>query len=150
MKVVQKLFRTSLSIMVLTLIHHAYGAVIYEQSFRLHVAYFTIPVILILILGFRIYQNYPSKISGKIAFGVFMVTTAIIPVGMIGLYEGGYNHLVKNILYFGSIHQTTLDQLFPPPLYEMPNDFLFEATGIFQFILGVYGVYYLVAFWKEK
>ena len=136
--------------MVLTIIHHAYGAMIYEASFRLHAVFFAIPVIVILLLTYRIYRKHSSAISGKVAFWVFMVVTILISVGMIGLFEGGYNHLMKNLLYFGSTSQATLKQLFPPPTYEMPNDFWFEATGILQFFSGVYCMYYLFRLWKEK
>lgn len=136
--------------MVLTLIHHAYGALIYEESFRLHAAYFAIPVILVLMGSYRIYRRHTSQTSGNIAFWIFIVIVAIVPIGMIGLFEGGYNHLLKNILYFGGISHAVLDQLFPPPMYEMPNDILFEATGILQFFLGVYAAYCFVEFGKGK
>lgn len=146
MKTFNKIFLSSVSVMVLTLIHHAYGAIIYEAPFRLHVAFFAIPVILILLLAYRIYRNRSSSVSGKVAFWVFMVVTVLASIGMIGLYEGGYNHLAKNLLYFGGISQAMLDQLFPPPTYEVPDNFWFEATGILQFFAGIYCLYYLVRF----
>jgi hypothetical protein len=136
--------------MILTIIHHAYGAMIYEAPFRLHAVFFAVPVIIILLLTYRMYRKRSSAVSGKVAFWVFMVVTVLISVGMIGLFEGGYNHLVKNLLYFGGTSQATLIQLFPPPTYEMPNDFWFEATGILQFFSGVYCMYYLFRLWKEK
>lgn len=136
--------------MVLTLIHHAYGALIYEEPFRLHVAYFAIPVIGILWFTSRLYQKNPVQKSGNIAFWVFMFFSLFISTGLIGLYEGGYNHLLKNVLYFGGADPETLNRLFPPPMYEMPNDLLFEVTGIFQLILAIYALFCLVIFWKEK
>ncbi len=146
----QKLSQSSQSIMVLTLIHHAYGALIYEESFRLHVAYFAIPVIVILWFTSRLYQKNPSEKYGIIAFRMFMFFTLFISTGMIGLYEGGYNHLLKNVLYYGGTNPETLTRLFPPPMYEMPNDLLFEVTGVFQFILAIYALFCLVIFRKEK
>ncbi len=68
---------------------------------------------------------------------------------MIGFFEGGYNHLVKNILFFGGAHQATLHQLFPGPEYEMPNDLWFEVTGILQFFIGLWAAYYLFKTWRE-
>lgn len=149
MKTFHKIFLSSIGIMVLTLIHHAYGAIIYEAPFRLHVAFFAIPVILILLLTYRIYRKRSSAVSGKIAFWIFMGVTILASISMIGLFEGGYNHLVKNLLFFGGTPQATLNQLFPPPTYEMPNDFWFEATGILQFFAGIYCIYYLVRFRRK-
>lgn len=147
---IQKIFQTSLSIMILTLLHHAYGALIYEEPFRLHVVFIAIPVILIMIMSFRLFQRKSSALIKKLAFTVFMLVSISIPVSAIGLYEGGYNHLLKNVLYFGGSSQAMLNQLFPPPLYEMPNSFIFEVTGIFQFVLGIYAVYCMMLFWKER
>lgn len=45
--------------------------------------------------------------------------------------EGLYNHVVKNALYWIGL-PGPWTRLFPPPTYEMPNDLLFEVTGILQ------------------
>ena len=79
-----------------------------------------------------------------------IVRTLLVPVGLIGFFEGGYNHGVKNVLYFGGLPRATLDQLFPPPRYEMPNDLWFEVTGILQFFLGLCAAYYLWKLWWES
>jgi hypothetical protein len=60
----------------------------------------------------------------------------IIPVAMIGIYEGGYNHLFKNLVFFIRGEAEAL-ALFPPPLYEMLRNFVFEATGVVQFPLSI-------------
>lgn len=150
MKSFKKLFWSSIGIMVLTLIHHVYGALIYEEPFRLHVAYFAVPVILVLWATARVWQVRPESLHGKVSLGIFMILTAVVAAGMFGLYEGGYNHLLKNTLFFGGAPQETLTRLFPPPKYEMPNDFLFESTGTLQFFAGVYTVYCGVRFWRTK
>jgi peroxiredoxin len=64
------------------------------------------------------------------------VLILLFPVGAIGLYEGGYNHVLKNLTYFiGGEAQARA--LFPPPLYEMPRDVFFEATGVAQLPLSI-------------
>lgn len=146
----QKIFQSSLSIMILTLIHHVYGALIYEDPFRLHVAYVAIPIILILLLSFRIFQRKLSALITRVSFAVFMLVSILIAVSVIGLYEGGYNHLLKNLLYFGGTSEVTLDRLFPPPVYEMPKSYFFEVTGIFQFVLSIYAIYCMMQYFKER
>lgn len=145
----QKIYQSSISIMFLTLIHHAYGAFIYEDPFRLHVAYAAIPVILILLLTFRIVQGKSSALIRQFAFAVFMLASVSMTISVIGLYEGGYNHLLKNLLFFGGTSQATLDLLYPPAVYEMPSSYFFEVTGIFQSVFGIYAIYCLIQFWKE-
>lgn len=135
--------------MFLTLIHHAYGAAIYDEPFRLHVAFIAIPVILILMLCFHIYQKQASPLSRNISIWVFTLITIVIPVGVIGLYEGTYNHLLKNVMYFGGASQAAINKFFPSPIYEMPNNYIFEVTGIFQFVLGVHLIWSMIKFGKE-
>ncbi|MEX0646203.1 MAG: hypothetical protein WEA56_01315 [Balneolaceae bacterium] len=143
-KTIKSFFAASVGTMVLTLIHHAYGAFIYDEPFRLHVTLIAVPVILVLYLTFRFYQKHRETKKGKILYRLFITMAIVFPIGVIGLYEGGYNHLVKNILYFGGISPELFAQLFPPPMYEMPNNFLFETTGIAQFVMGVSGLYFLL------
>lgn len=150
MKTFRKIFLSSLGTMVLTIIHHAYGALIYEAPFRLHVVFYAIPVIVILYLAYRIYRRSVSPYLTRVAFWMIMGITLLFPVGLIGLFEGGYNHLLKNLLFFGGTSQARLNRLFPPPTYEMPNDFWFEATGILQFFMAIYCLYHLIRLWKEK
>lgn len=148
MKISTKALITSASVLVLTVIHHFYGAVIYDAPFRRHAAMGILPALLLLLLSYWIYLRYPVTISGRIARWIFGAVTLFISVGAIGFYEGGYNHLIKNILFFGGMSEANLLQLFPPPTYEMPNDFWFEATGILQFVIGFYAAWYFVKFWR--
>jgi hypothetical protein len=140
----------SVGVLVLTVIHHLYGATLYDAPFRQHVAFGILPVLLVLILAYWVHRRRPLTSLGRVSLWIFMAVTLIVPVGMIGLFEGGYNHLVKNLLYFGGASRARLDQLFPPPAYEMPNDLWFEVTGILQFFVGLYTGYCLVRLWRES
>jgi protein-S-isoprenylcysteine O-methyltransferase Ste14 len=140
----------SVAAIVLTVIHHLYGATLYDAPFRQHVAFGILPVLLVLALAYWVHRRHPLTSLGSVSLWVFMAVTLIVPVGMIGLLEGGYNHLVKNVLYFGGTSRTTFDRLFPPPAYEMPNDLWFEVTGILQFFVGLYAGYCLVRLWRES
>lgn len=39
---------------------------------------------------------------------------------------------LKNILFFSGTSTSTLQEMFPAPTYEMPNDLFFEVSGILQ------------------
>jgi hypothetical protein len=39
---------------------------------------------------------------------------------------------LKNVFFFSGVDETLLNQMFPPPKYVMPNDFIFEFTGVMQ------------------
>lgn len=65
-------------------------------------------------------------------FWLFILLTLLPSMCMIGIVEGLYNHALKNILFFGGASTATLQRLFPAPTYEMPNDLLFEVTGVLQ------------------
>lgn len=148
--VLNRALLASMSVLVLTVIHHVYGAVIYNSPFRLHIVFFVLPVMAVYFVVYSLIRRSPSKWYGTVSLWLFMILTLAIPVGMFGLIEGGYNHLMKNILYFGGATQPFLDRLFPPPTYEMPNDVWFEATGILQFFVGLYSAYRLLELWRNK
>jgi hypothetical protein len=55
----------------------------------------------------------------------------------VGFFEGGYNHLLKTILWAAGVPAPTLLRMFPPPVYVLPSSVVFEATGILQLVLGI-------------
>lgn len=137
MQLISKAMISSSAILVLTILHHYYGAVIYSTPWRAHVAFFAGPVLLALAAAWLINRSWPTRAIGKVSKWVFVVVAGTVSFGMFGLYEGGYNHLLKDVLYYGGVSSQTLLALFPPPSYEMPNDFFFELTGVAQFFVGL-------------
>jgi hypothetical protein len=134
---------TAIAVMLLTMVHHAYGAAIYQTPWRHHIAMVAIPVILILAGSLAVLRQTQTGMAARIAFWLMIVVTCFIPIIWIGLYEGGYNHVIKDLLYFAGVSSAVLTTLFPPPLYEMPNDLLFEVTGILQCPLALLTAYYV-------
>lgn len=126
----------SIGTMIMTVIHHLYGAIKYDEPFRLHVAIFAIPVILILMASYLGHIKTPPIRYRNLSLTIFLAASILFSVGAIGVYEGGYNHVLKNILYFGGTSRTALDKIYPS-IYELPNDIFFEATGILQFVTGL-------------
>jgi len=136
--------------MGLTIFHHFYGSVIYPQVFRAYVAYGSIAVVL---LEYVIYQNYRKASAGRkkiVYYLLFQVLTLFVSIVSIGFFEGGYNHFLKNLLYFTRVRTSLFSQLFPPPIYEIPGNFVFEFTGILQFIIAIYALVFLLRHYNEQ
>ena len=126
----------ALLLLALTSMHHAYGAFVFDTPWRLHIIALTLPAALLIVAALLLaYRRRGTAMgsAGTLAAAAIILT---FPVAAIGLYEGGYNHVVKNVVYFAFGEQAAR-VIFPAPLYEMPNDFLFETTGIAQFPLAI-------------
>ncbi|HLN81861.1 MAG TPA: hypothetical protein VK392_11780 [Thermoanaerobaculia bacterium] len=150
MKTSTKTLLASASVLSLTMLHHFYGAVLYDSPWRNHVAVVALPVLLALVVTHEIHSRRPSTPLGRTSLFLFAALTLAVPVGMIGIFEGGYNHLVKDLLFFGGLPAAALDRLFPDSVYEMPDDLLFEASGVLQFFLGLYTARSLARLWRER
>ena len=125
------------AVLLLTGIHHAYGAYAFDTPWRLHAVYVAAAAALALLGARAVVRAETSPALRILAQAVFVVVTLGVAVVMFGLFEGGYNHLVKNVLYFGGAPPALMTQLFPPPAYELPNDVFFELTGILQLVPAV-------------
>jgi hypothetical protein len=130
-----------MAVLALTGVHHAWGALVFDTPWRLEILHVAIPSALA--IGGALWLGRQAAQPGLAGFAVWIATVLILifPVALIGLLEGGYNHLVKNAVYFAFGEQRAW-QLFPPQLYaegevEMPSDIVFELTGVAQFPLGV-------------
>lgn len=128
------------TVLILTTVHHVYGAERFQTPWRYHAAFVAIPALLVLVAARALCRRQPDSVPGRIAFGVFVLVSILVPIALIGLFEGGYNHVLKNILYFGGAAPENLTTLFPPPRYEMPSDLFFEVTGIAQFPAALWAI----------
>jgi hypothetical protein len=126
-----------LAVLLLTTVHHVYGAYVYDTPWRLHVGFISGSAAAVMLAALAVTRRGKDDVSSEIAFWVFVVVTLAIPVLLIGLIEGGYNHVLKVALYFGGASSSVLDRLFPPPTYERPDNLFFEITGVMQFVPGI-------------
>src|SRR5262245_40794597 len=81
---------------------------------------------------------------------VFVLTTLASPVISFGLVEGLYNHVVKNLLYVAGAPAAVLARLFPPPMYEMPNDVFIEISGVLQVVPAALATWFLYRFLRPR
>lgn len=122
-----------MAVLVLTCVHHAYGAMIYDAAFRSHVVLVAIPLAGLIASLLYASSRLRAPKAIRLAGGLAVLLIVLFLVLALGIYEGGYNHLVKNVLYFvAGDHRELMQVLFPAPLYEMPNDAVFEVTGVLQ------------------
>jgi hypothetical protein len=128
---------SAIGIMLLTSIHHAYGAAIYGTPWRHHVVHIARWVIVGLVVTLTAFRKWSRTIIGQTAFWLFIILVVVFPIGWVGFFEGGYGHLLKNTLYFLSAPPALIRTLFPPLIYEMPNSLFFETIGVLQFIVAV-------------
>jgi hypothetical protein len=129
--------------LLLTSVHHAYGAYVYATPWRYHAVFVSGAAALLIFGSLTLLRRRPSGLPGTLARWLFGLTTLLIPVLAFGVFEGFYNHLVKNVLYFAGLSATQMAQLFPSPTYEMPNDALFEITGILQVLPAALAAWHL-------
>lgn len=145
--------RYAYGILLLTSAHHAYGAYIYATPWRLHVVALAIAAAGTIGAGAHAFRRYSPRMAGTIGFWMLCTTALVVPFAMIGFFEGGYNHALKDALYFGGASPQSMHTLFPAPAYEMPNSFFFELTGVAQLVPGVIGtghLYALVRRWSGR
>lgn len=137
------------AVLILTSLHHAYGAYVYDTPWRLHAVYVAAAAALAILGARAVMRAETSPASRKVARAIFVVVTLGVAVLMFGFFEGGYNHAVKNVLYFGGAPPALMAQLFPPPAYELPNDLFFELTGILQAVPAVLAAAWLYRMVRE-
>ncbi len=138
----------ALIVLALTCIHHAYGAAAFDTPWRLHIILFAVPAAIIIVTLLYLAGAYRHETRGRLALWAAALIILAFPVAMVGFYEGGYNHLIKNIVFFVG-GEDTARSLFPAPTYEMPNDTIFEVTGIAQFPLSVLTTVMTIAMLRE-
>lgn len=133
-----------LAVYLITSVHHVYGAWLYETPWRNHIAYqgFTWLMISYVILLISHKWNY------QLIKWIFIAFAGFFFVGAIGFYEGLYNHILKNIMHFAGVNHELMVKLYPPPKYELPNDFLFEFSGIATFVICMWCLRTMINFLK--
>lgn len=136
--------RPAYAVLLLTSVHHVYGAYIYQTPWRHHAVHVSVAAALAMAAALAIARARRDRPAGRLAWWAFVGVTTAIPVLMIGAFEGLYNHVVKDVLWLGGAPAPLLRALFPPPTYEMPNDVLFEVTGVLQVVPAAWAAWRLL------
>ncbi len=140
----------TLAVLLLTSAHHVYGAYLYHTPWRVHVAYVSAATAAVIAASLLIIRSHPHDAAGRIAFWLFASVTIALPIVGIGLFEGAYNHVLKDALYVGGASPALMHRLFPPPAYELPNDALFEISGVLQVLPAAVSGWYLYRLLRSR
>ena len=124
---------------LLTSFHHYYGAIVYNTPWRKDVVPNGGAVMLVAILCLLLYR-YLNK---KAFLVIYLLLTFLVFSLGIGIFEGAYNHLLKDLFYFSGMKLSAWRMLYPAPTYEIPNNLIFETSGIAQFFVALFQIYYL-------
>lgn len=127
----------AVSVLVLTSIHHAYGAVVYDTPWRMQMVTVGALGSLAIAACLFVAWNHEGRPLARAALWLGLAIIAVLPVVSIGVFEGAYNHVLKNLVYLAG-NQSLYRQMFPAGTYEVPTDWFFEVTGIAQFPLAVW------------
>ena len=133
----------------ITTVHHVYGAYVYNTSWRLHAPLISGFATALLFALMQLIRTSSGDRVGLMARRAFIWTTFLIPFLGFGVFEGAYNHALKLVLYLAHVRLSLMTRLFPPPAYEMPNNVLFEITGVMQVVPGFMTGYYLCQFMRS-
>jgi hypothetical protein len=134
----------------LTIIHHVYGAIAFSTPWRHHAAFLGLGGIAATLLFMWVALRSRARIVRQAAALLLLLVTIILAVALFGVFEGGYNHLVKLVLFFGGASADTMTRLFPPPTYETPSDVFFEVTGGLQFAAAMVTAQFSFDLWRRR
>src|ERR1041384_6340374 len=115
----RRLLATAVVTLILAAAHHLYGGIIYATPWRVHGAFVALAL-----------AGVIAWLHHRRAYGLELALGAIACVLGIGLFEGLYNHVLKNALYLAGAPRSVVLRMFPPPTYESPGDPVFELSGI--------------------
>lgn len=131
------------AVLLLTTVHHVYGAVLYATPERYHAVGIALAGLVVMAAGFIVSRRSRDSVLRRLGWWTFWGGTALVPVLLFGAVEGVYNHVVKLLLFFAGVPEDQLQQLYPDPTAEMPNDFIFEFTGVLQAVPAGVAAFYL-------
>jgi hypothetical protein len=117
----------------LTIAHFAHGAHVYEDPSRYHVVAPALAALLASLLVGGAYARRPSRL---LLWG--LVSIVGVPfVGAFGLYHGGVNHVAKLLFYAAGVSPERLEEMFDSPDFAIPNDAVFELTGVLTLVTAL-------------
>src|SRR5215207_659574 len=92
--------RYAMAVLLLTSVHHAYGAYVYATPWRYHVLLITGAAALVILGALAALRARPAGLPGALSRWLLALTALVVPVLLFGVFEGFYNHVLKDVLYF--------------------------------------------------
>lgn len=133
---------------LLSTAHHWYGAFVYQTPWRAVVSLWIPGFVLFTLVALYFYWTRPGTKIGSIAYWVFFLSAVVFQFGFT-MFECVYSHVLKDILFFAGAPQEFLLRLFPPPAYHLPDNFLFEVSGLLQ-LVGLIAVWWAFQVTRDR
>lgn len=127
-------------------LHQEYGAHVYGEPWR---HWLTGAALAGMLAGAGALHAYARR-AGRAALACFLASTAVIHVGVLAAYEGGYNSLLKNVLYLLGGSEEFLRRIVPHHARPVPDDAFFELTGVMMFVAGLVAACYAYRLLRER
>jgi hypothetical protein len=129
-----------------TIGHFGYGAYLYDDPSRWHVVG---PGLVFLVAVAGLASLYAAR-PGHVQRWLFTAAVALPYLGMFGAYHGAFQHGLKLILYQVGVTPERLATIFDSPDFAVPNDLLFEVSGISTFFASILVGYFLLRFLRRR
>lgn len=126
----------------LTLGHFVHGAHVYDDPGRYHIV---TPALFFFALGAVLVGLY-LKWPGRATRWLVVAEIAFADVGLFGLYHGGFNHALKDLAYVFGTGAERLAEIFGSPDFTVPDDPIYELTGLAGLVMAGVIATYLVRF----
>jgi hypothetical protein len=118
-----------------TFVHHIYGGIVFESVERIVLA-----AVFSAVFAATVWLHRLRRFSRWAAYAHNGIVT-VFWVGLIGLYEGGYNHTLYVLLRLADAPPSLVGSLYPGPGEGGADDVFFQATGVLTLVMAL-----LVAF----
>lgn len=131
---------SSSTVLLMTIVHHSYGAVRFATPWRHHVTFVALLLGGILWGAFALWRGHSDTTPGRILRALFLGIALFGAIAWIGVFEGGYNHALKVLAHKSGAPDALLHRLYPPGIYEPVEDWFFETTDVAQLVLAVWAI----------
>lgn len=119
--------------------HHVYGALLYDTPWRLVVSLWIPAFVMLVLSSLLLLWKYADRAVATVSAWTVLLLGVIFQAGFT-IFECVYSHILKIALFFGGASQDLLNSLFPAPAYHLPDNLLFELTGVAQ-IAGLWAAW---------
>lgn len=78
-RLADRVARSGLGVLLLTSVHHVYGAYIYDTPWRLHVVFVSVLAAAPIVGSLFTLQRWSTNVAGEIASWIFVALTLVLP-----------------------------------------------------------------------
>ncbi len=129
----------------ITILHFLYGVRVYEDRGRLHIV---VPALVALAMVVALAVLFVRR-PGALTLALLLTVSFVPFVAVFGLVHGGYHHVLKLILFHAGASKETLESLFMSPDYVLPDDLVFEVSGVLGLVAAAFVGHRMIRLFRE-